>query len=140
MRRTWGMAVLVVLLVAGCSGGDDEGSPEPEPSASLSPADVVGTWTEDGEPPNEEYMVGVGINLQLNADGSASGYDGCNGGSGTWSLEGDTVVLDREWITTLRACETRLAELPSTIEVRDDTLVVPARDDEEPFVLQRVEA
>ena len=91
------------LLFAGCasSGGGgggygDEPSPEPtETAKSLTTNTLVGTWGSTGE---QEP------NLVFDAEGGLTGSDGCNRLVGSWSMDGDSVVLS-DIASTLMACE-----------------------------------
>ena len=76
-------AVALALGLAGCSAGTES-------------ADVTGTW---GTP---DAMGTPG--LELNADQSVTGTDGCNRLVGTWSLNGDTIEFGT-FASTLMACE-----------------------------------
>ena len=93
--------VAAALLVAGCASsggagyGDDE-SPEPtETSKALTTNALVGTWGSTDEPQP---------NLVFDAEGGVTGTDGCNRLVGSWSVDGDEVVLS-DIASTLMACE-----------------------------------
>ncbi|WOF22411.1 META domain-containing protein [Microbacterium betulae] len=95
------------LALAGCASG--AGS---EDDASS----VVGTWQSSEA--NEPY-------LSFDDDGTFDGNDGCNGLSGQYEQDGDTVTVTFS-ASTLRGCEgvdTWLSEL-STIEVGDASLEI----------------
>jgi heat shock protein HslJ len=112
-RRVWpllaGAAAALAVLVAGLVvlGGSDQppGQVPSDTSASTTvstPGDVVGVWvvTEfDGVPiasPLPTY--------RFSADGTVSGFDGCNRVATTWSLEAGQLRFG-ETYTTLITCE-----------------------------------
>jgi heat shock protein HslJ len=76
-------AVALALGLAGCAAGTGS-------------ADVTGTWGT----PDATGTPG----LELNADQSVTGTDGCNRLVGTWSLNGDTIEFGT-FASTLMACE-----------------------------------
>ena len=95
------VAVLTAaLLLGGCAspgGGSYENeSPEPsETTKALTSSTLVGSWgsTEEQQP-----------NLVFDDEGGVTGTDGCNRVVGSWSVEGDSVILS-DLVSTLMACE-----------------------------------
>lgn len=81
-RAIIGVSVAMVLVLAGCSGG------------GVSDA-VVGTWG-DGTAASDPHLV-------FADDGRVSGSDGCNSLSGSWTVDGDAVVVS-DVASTLMAC------------------------------------
>ncbi|TFC93144.1 MULTISPECIES: META domain-containing protein [Cryobacterium] len=76
-------AVTLAVGLAGCSAGTGS-------------SDVSGVW---GTPDATDTP-----GLELKADQSATGTDGCNRLVGTWSLTGDTIEFGT-FASTLMACE-----------------------------------
>ena len=112
-------AVTLALGLAGCSAG----------SAG---ADVTGTWGT----PDATGTPG----LELNADESVTGTDGCNRMVGTWSLNGDTVEFGT-FASTLMACEgvdTWLSGA-STATVDGATMTIQDAGGDEIGTLERVD-
>ncbi len=78
-----------LALLAGCAGDD--------PAGADSPGTVAGTWTAPagaGEAPT----------LELSADGTVSGTDGCNRLTGSWTESDGAVELGPLAVTQM-ACE-----------------------------------
>ncbi|RLQ84626.1 META domain-containing protein [Mycetocola zhadangensis] len=126
------------LLLGGCAssgGSGDEPSPKAtETAKALTTNTLVGTWgsTAVQEP-----------NLVFDAEGGLTGTDGCNRLVGTWSVEGDTVLLS-DIASTLMACEgvdTWLSGAASATLVagNDDELQIFDSADQEIGTLERAD-
>jgi heat shock protein HslJ len=101
--RRAGVALAVVLLLAGCAG-------------TPSGAKVVGMWgsTASGQP-----------NLNIENDGTFSGSDGCNRLSGQGQIDGDEITFG-SIASTMMACQgvdTWLSKA-ATGNVKGDTMTV----------------
>lgn len=109
--------VVAVAALAGCAAGEE-------------PADAVGTWGEDAE--GEPQLV-------LAEDGTASGTDGCNRLTGTWSEGEDRDVTFGQFAVTQMACEGVDDWLSSATmgEVEGDELVLYDESGEEIGTLTR---
>lgn len=125
------------LLLGGCasSGGGLYGDASPTPSESakaLTSGTLVGTWgsTDEQRP-----------NLVFDDEGGVTGTDGCNRLVGSWSVDGDSVILS-DMVSTLMACEgvdTWLAGAASAklIAGEDDELQVFDKANKEIGTLER---
>lgn len=112
-------AVALALGLAGCSAGTASG-------------DVTGTWGT----PDATGTPG----LELKADQSATGTDGCNRLVGTWSLNGETIEFGT-FASTLMACEgvdTWLGQA-STATVDGSVMTVQDSDGAEIGTLERTD-
>jgi len=91
---------LLAMLAAGC-GSQASSSPE-------------GTWTGAEE-----------THLELSADGTVTGNDGCNHIGGSWEEDGEQIVFS-DMIATLMACQDVDVWLqdPRTATITGDTMVV----------------
>jgi hypothetical protein len=86
--------MVLLAVLAACSGPSPEPGPtpssSPSPSPSVTPAvasDFAGRW---GEPGPE------GVHVEIVVDGRLAGYDGCNGfGSLSWSMVDERAVPAR---------------------------------------------
>ncbi len=130
MRRSRRLARLAALAalassasvaLAACASPDRPGgvpaSPTPTeaapaPSASpggLEPSDVVGVRWEPAPPWMDQTITEDGMAnrvtpfIELHADGTLEGSDGCNGASGTWTLTAGHLVVELG-PSTLMAC------------------------------------
>lgn len=104
---------LLMLLAVGC---DSAASNSPE-----------GTWTGRED-----------THLELSADGTVTGSDGCNHIGGTWETEGEKIIFS-DMISTLMACmnvDVWLSD-PRTATITGDTMVVYGPDDTELGELHR---
>lgn len=105
--RSATVLALVGLALVGCASG----------TGSEADADsIVGTWQSSEE--NEPY-------LTFDDDGTFDGNDGCNGLSGRYEQEGDTVTVTFA-ASTLKGCpgvDAWLSKL-STVTVGDTSLEV----------------
>ena len=143
----------VWLKLEGVAAAEPEAEPEPEEEAEAIPEELVGLWTGVGKPKNNGSS--IDLTVQVNADGTGKytfiqqGYRESNdieitpkgnrftvntSGSqlsaceGTWSLEGDELVLDitstlpggRTYSYVAR-CTKEGAEEPATEEPEDET-------------------
>lgn len=93
-------ACLLAILAASC-GSATSSSPE-------------GTWTGRED-----------TRLELTADGSVTGSDGCNHLAGSWEQDGETVVFS-DMLGTLMACmnvDVWLSD-PATATLTGDTMVL----------------
>ncbi len=79
---------------------DAEPAPLPDGMAAPSAEDVVGRWL-----PLESYSTDPF--LELAADGTWTGSDGCNGQSGRWVLGAEGGLLATAGVQTLIGCEGR---------------------------------
>lgn len=112
-------AVALAVGLAGCSAGTSSG-------------DVTGVWGT----PDATGTPG----LELKADQSVTGTDGCNRLVGTWSLNGDTIEFGT-FASTLMACEgvdTWLSQA-STATVDGSVMTVQDSDGAEIGTLDRAE-
>lgn len=111
-RRAWATAAFAALVVGGCAGGAS--------GSDGSATDVEGTWgsTSPASP-----------NLTFDADGTVTGTDGCNRLTGSWSVDGDVVLLAR-LASTMMYCEgvdtwlshaSEVVVNGTTLDVSDDT-------------------
>jgi len=93
-------ACLLAMLAAGCG---NEASTSPE-----------GTWTGAED-----------THLDLSADGTVTGNDGCNHIGGSWEEDGEQIVFS-DMIATLMACPDVDVWLkdPRTATITEDTMVV----------------
>ncbi|WP_104170046.1 MULTISPECIES: META domain-containing protein [unclassified Cryobacterium] len=109
----------VALGLTGCSTGADS-------------ADVTGTWGT----PDASGTPG----LELKADSSVTGTDGCNRLVGTWSMSGDTVEFGT-FASTLMACEGVDTWLggASTATVAGSTMTIQDADGDEFGTLERAD-
>ena len=91
---------LLAMLAAGCDG-DTSSSPE-------------GTWTGAED-----------THLELTADGTVTGNDGCNHVGGSWEEDGEQIVFS-DMIATLMACQNVDVWLtdPRTATITGDTMVI----------------
>ena len=127
------------LLLGGCAspggGSYDDESPEPSETAkALTDSTLVGTWgsTDDQQP-----------NLVFDDEGGVTGTDGCNRLVGSWSLDGDSVILS-DLVSTLMACEGVDTWLGAAASARlvageDDELQVFDSSDTEIGTLERAD-
>ncbi|WP_426592251.1 META domain-containing protein [Cellulomonas sp. McL0617] len=87
-------SLLVVTLVgaalSACAGSSGSSG------SALTSSDVTGTWSEPSSKPVVE--------LELLADGSVSGSDGCNKMNGTWKIDGSEIQFG-PFAATMMACE-----------------------------------
>ncbi|HSP52057.1 MAG TPA: META domain-containing protein [Cryobacterium sp.] len=112
-------ALALALGLAGCSAGTGS-------------ADVTGTWGT----PDATGTPG----LELNADESVTGTDGCNRLVGTWSMSGDTIEFGT-FASTLMACDDVDTWLSgaSTATVDGSTMTVQNADGDEIGTLERAD-
>lgn len=105
---------------------------EPAPAAPSGDASAyLGAWRADIlEMEGEAYPVaemGLAMTFTLNADGTAESYDGETSETGTWTLEGSTVLLDGMPMTMDDQGRLVMEEEDmKLIFVRDDGTVAPA--------------
>lgn len=123
------------ILLAACSGG-----------AANS---VVGTWRLDsyGAPGNTTPAAAdVDTSIVFKEDGKIEGNVGCNGFSGDYTLDGNSITFG-PIVSTLMFCEgpvgdqetTTLSVLAETVSytLEDDTLTITSSDGSEVIVLSR---
>src|SRR4051812_43306817 len=87
--RTMLLVALAGAALAACSSGGDSSGSERKSS------DVTGEWAEPDSKPL--------VNLELVANGSVSGSDGCNQLNGTWKLDGSSIEFG-PFAATMMAC------------------------------------
>ena len=94
---------------------------------SAAPRSAEGTWTGAED-----------TRLELAADGSVTGTDGCNHIGGTWKQDGDTVEFSG-MISTLMACPNAEVWLiyPASATIEGDTMLVSTSDGAELGELHR---
>lgn len=118
-------ALLASLALTGLAAGLIACTPVPGTGGSADPAanevaeapvsaeeQVRGAWGAAEEEPNLPR-------LEFQEGGTLVGTDGCNGISGTYSVDGDSVLLDQA-ASTLRACEDVDDWLRGGTEIRVD--------------------
>ncbi|MBG6053675.1 hypothetical protein IWX81_000065 [Salinibacterium sp. CAN_S4] len=66
---------------------------------SLTPGSLEGQWAAEGV----DASLGAGVDFA--ADGTWTGSDGCNGGSGRWAADASGGFLATSGVSTLMACE-----------------------------------
>ena len=84
----------------------DFAATEPRPS-SLTVGSLEGQWAAEGTD------VSTGAGVEFAADGTWTGSDGCNGGSGRWAADASGGFLATSGVSTLMACEG--ASVPSWV-------------------------
>ncbi len=106
---------LLSLIISACSA-----PATPEPSASL-----VGAWKLTAYGPVSApvpAVEGVEAGLTFNADGTLSGNSGCNGYSGSYTVEGAQITFTAPIVSTLMLCdETIMAQEEAVYQVLTDT-------------------
>lgn len=125
-------AASAALLLAGCAGSSGTDG-TPTPTTTSKPADVSGTW---GDAAQESAPV-----LELSQNGTLTGTDGCNRLTGSWKLDGDTIVFG-ELASTKMACmgvDTWLSAARTAI-VAGSTMTVRGEDGAEIGTLTRGDA
>jgi heat shock protein HslJ len=102
MRLIPFLVILVSMLVLAACGDDDSSKPDKEPANDVQTTDVpdqlIGTWESLKE------VQGIRSTVTFDADLSVFMDDGCNGGRGSWDVDGTTVTLS-ELAATMKACE-----------------------------------
>jgi heat shock protein HslJ len=105
MRRLAALVVSLLAVVAGCGGDNDSDPDPPEPPASesLEGREFIGT-----EVSGHELVAGSEVWLNF-ADGQLGANAGCNTLSGSYTLDGSTIVIE-QMAGTEMACEPALME------------------------------
>jgi heat shock protein HslJ len=115
----------VSLFTACAAGGGSAGGGTPEPAEA-----VVGTWGSTA--PQQPHLAFT--------DGEVTGTDGCNGITTSYTVDGDTITLDR-FMSTQKACtgvDTWLRHVRS-VQVDGDVLIVLDASGEQIGTLDRNE-
>ncbi|MFL5733283.1 MAG: META domain-containing protein [Chloroflexia bacterium] len=58
-------------------------------------------------------VAGVGLSIKFEADGTLSGFSGCNNYSGSYTVSGQQLTIGKDLITTRMACTAALSTLES---------------------------
>ncbi len=130
--------VVLLTVLAACSGPSPNPRPTPKPTATpraVTTADVTGLWSAGRSSSR------LPVQVELRADGTVTGSDGCNSFSGRrWSLDGNRLLLRGTQVTSLVGCSTVpgewLAEAAS-FRVEDGRLVALDRGGEQLGSLSR---
>lgn len=97
---------LLLMVLTACQAGYVPVTPEAESSA---PPELAGTsWllsALNGQLP----LTGSTVTLVFGTDGTASGTDGCNQFSGTFTQSGDALSFPQPMASTMMACEEPIA-------------------------------
>ena len=119
-RRMSFAAIAAAGLIAGLAactpipgtGGDDDAASDAGAAAPSLEQQLGGAWGAATDEPGQPR-------LEFQDEGVLGGTDGCNGISGTYAVEGETVKLEQA-ASTLRACEGVDDWLRGATEIRVD--------------------
>ncbi|MCR4513432.1 META domain-containing protein [Aeromicrobium sp. 50.2.37] len=138
-RRPAVLVLATALVLAGCAGAPGPG--RRLPPATVAPSEraaaIEGRWTSESAGVDERPWI------ELQPDGTLTGYDGCNGFSGlAWAADGDRVVVEGEALRSLRGCSGIDQRLADVVSLRPEagTLVAVAADGSTVGVLRSSEA
>jgi heat shock protein HslJ len=146
--RSLVLLAAVVVLLGACGDSEpaaDSSAPTTAPATTTAPASAVTVPPPalDGHEYVSTDVTGddlvAGSEIRLTFDGGNLGANaGCNQLGGTWSLEGDVLVVPENMVMTEMACAPALMEQDSwlaeflssrpTVDVADDTLTLSGGD------------
>lgn len=132
------VGVLAAVLLLGCGSDDGTSAETTDETTAPAPADLTGTsWVLESYAADADSVpavAGAEATLQFADDGVLFGSTGCNRFTGSWTQDGDAVVLETG-ATTLVGCvdpeaaaqeQALLTLLPqaATVEQADDSLAL----------------
>ena len=116
-RQLIGLVVLGLLVTSACSG-DDSGDGGSKKAGNSTKLTLEGpTWVLAPSPSLGASINGLVVSARF-VDGRVSGDNGCNSYSGSYTLDGSTLTIGSNLVTTLVGCTGSAATVEQTYMAR----------------------